>query len=112
MWTLEWKSRGRRVTEGRHPLAPYLGLVIGLQACLCLGMQLSPVVSAAWSPPAPSPTQQVAQWRQTRYNPGRDPKVGNTAPPLRLFTLARQPLELEDLRGGCVALIFADDESG
>jgi len=111
MWPPQLHQNER--AEGRpRPLASYLCLIIGLQACLCLGLQLSPLVSAAWAPPAPPATQQVARWRQARYNPRRDPKVGNTAPPLRLFTLARQPLELEDLRGAPVAVIFVQEESG
>lgn len=99
--------------DGARPLAPYLWLVIGLQGCLYLGMQLSPLVSASWSPPAPtSAVQQAARWRQARYTAQRDPKVGSRAAPLHLVAQTGSILELEDLQGAPAALIFVDEESG
>ena|SRR5207302_5361260 len=99
----------------KRPLA--LCLLAGLlfEGCVLAGVLASPFFRE-WMPrsrgAADDAMALLARWRESMARPADDPRPGAPAPPLRLVSLAGQPIRPADLRGKKVALLFAKEGGG
>src|SRR5262245_11806928 len=93
----------------RSPIFGILLLGLLFEVCVLVGVLASPFVRE-WMPrpsgQATSPLAMMTSWRESTARKEDDPRLGARAPKLELFTPDKQPVELESLAGGKVALVF------
>lgn len=94
----------------RRSLVPYLGLVLLFQVAALAGRTLVLNRPARIAPFSPADAErQVVAWRRSVAILARDPQPGSQSLPLRLRTATGGELNLRQLAGRKVAVVFARD---
>jgi len=102
-------------SAGRRSLVPYLLGAIWLQLCLLLGLSLAPYLA-----PLPAvrrlrtgdPTARMTRHRRSLADPARDPRPGEKAPKLHLRTVGGAALDMQQIAGRRVILLFGKGDVG
>jgi hypothetical protein len=102
----------RAVPKGRSLVVVLLLAGLLFEACGLLGVLAAPFVPSWMNPPltrAHDVASLMVTWRQSVYRREEDPRIGVTAPPLSLQMPSGERLQLRDLKGRQVVLVFASD---
>jgi hypothetical protein len=104
------EAPGRR----RSSLVPILAGVLGLQACLYVGLWIGPQLPVRKTGPSAVEdlVTRVVRSRRAVYEAADDPRPGQPAPAFRLERRDGRGVTLADVKGARTCLVFIGDGSG